>query len=146
MWNSVSFYKHVIPHVLSYHSSPNRKISSLCTTQTQLVKYTWTLATSKLTKGLWWVDILSQVDIVCSLHFYDNSLRSRQCELLCNTRSCWFFCKLNFIITYIRWWFMIGYVCMYSHAVSKEKCSFYVALCLILCHVKDKDVTHPSEA
>jgi len=135
-----------MPHVLSYHSSPNRKICSLCITQTQLIKYTRTLATSKLTKGLWWVDIHSQFDIVCSLHFYDNSLRSRQYELLCTTRSCWFFCELNFIITCIRWWFMIGYVCMYSHTLYKEKCSFYVALCLKLCHVKDKDVTHPLEA
>jgi hypothetical protein len=41
---------------------------------------------------------------------------------------------------------MIGYVCMYSHALSKETCSFYVVLCLKLCHVKDKDVTQLSEA
>jgi hypothetical protein len=35
---------------------------------------------------------------------------------------------------------MIGYVCtrMYSHAVCMETCSFYTALCLKLCHVKDK--------
>jgi len=138
--------KFVIPHVLSYHSSPNRKICSLCIPQTQLIKYTWTLATSKLTKGLWWVDIQSRSDIVCLLHFYDDSLGSRQYKLLCTTRSCWLFFKLNFIITCIAWWFMIGYVFMYSHAVSKEKCSFYLVLCLKLCHVKDKDVTHPSEA
>ena len=67
-------------------------------------------------------------------------------QLLCNTRSCWFFCKLNFIITCIKWWFKTGYVCMYSYAISKEKCSFYIAPCMKLCHVKDKDKTHPSEA